>query len=259
VSSISGESHSKTQLYGVVLPFNVAMMSSDYVIVDPDMDDSESEKTRFFVVHKNPDHSLFEDAYRTTDAKTRYWERRLKSIARRAQDDSYALGDEKGKIKGVRVMLRFLRDKNAASTGDIENYLRNFGVPFNIVRIDEDSGADGPAPIIVDVEFSFAHGDFGYYPFTRRFRGAVVNGFLKKSFARWKNRGVLVLAAVPFEEPQMPRHKARRWWKEAFVARQRDFVETMFIRFSRVLFIYVLPLAVVAGLLFFIATKLGLL
>ena len=249
VNSMGSDAHHETRLYGVLIPSAVADRSPEYIIIDEDVDDSAEEKSRFFVVHKNPDHSLFEDAYRTTDAKTRYWEKRIKHIARRAQDDVHVLGDEKNKIKGVRVMLRFLRGKHAASVGDVENYLRNYGVPFNIVRVDEDSGASEPAPVVMDIEFSFADGDFGYYPFSRRFRGSVVNGALKKAFARWKNRGVLVLAAMPFEEPQLPRHKQRRWWKEAFIAQQKDFTETMFIRFSRILFIYMLPLGIAALLL----------
>lgn len=255
VNSMGSDAQHETRLYGVLLPSAVADRSPEYIILDDDVDDSAEEKSRFFVVHKNPDHSLFEDALRTTDAKTRYWERRLKGIARRARNDGHVMGSEGKEIKGVRVMLRFLRENTAASTGDVENYLRNYGIPYNVVRIEEDSGGDKPAPMVLDIEFSFAHGDFGYYPFSRRFRGSVVNGALKKSFQRWKNRGVLVLAAMPYEEPQMPRPKQRRWWKEAFVAHQRDFAETMFIRFSRILFLYVLPIALIAAMAYFLFAK----
>ena len=236
VSSMSADAQQQTKLYGVVLPFQVAMMSSEYVIVDPDMDDSETLKTRFFVAHQNPDKSLFEDAFRTTDAKTRYWETRMKNVSWQSNP----------KTGGVRVMLRFLRSETAASVGDVENYLRNYGVSFNTVRLDEDSGSKNPAAIVMDIEFSNEHGDFRWIPFSRRLRGSVVNGALKKAFQRWKNRGVLVLAAVPYDEPQLARQKPRRWWKEAFIAQQKDFVETMFIRLSRVLFKYVIPLSALA-------------
>jgi len=247
VSSMSGEANYQTKLYGVILPFQVAMMSSDYVIIDPDMDDSESLKTRFFVVHQNPDKSLFEDAYRTTDAKTRYWEKRLKNVAFQSNP----------KTGGVRVMLRFLRSDTAASVGDVEDYLRNYGVSFNVVRLDEDSGANKPASTVMDIEFSNESHDFSWHPFSRRLRGSVVNGAMKKAFQRWKNRGVLVLAAMPYDEPQLARQKPRRWWKEALVAQQKDFAETMFIRFSRILFLYVLPVSVVAGIGFLLAQMFG--
>lgn len=247
VSSMNGEAQQQTRLFGVVLPFQVAMMSSDYVIIDPDMDDSETLKTRFFVVHQNPDKSLFEDAYRTTDAKTRYWETRLRNVAWQSNP----------KTGGVRVMLRFLRSETAASLGDVEDYLRNYGVSYNVVRLDEDSGSSKPAAVLLDIEFSNENDDFNWRPFTRRLRGSVANGALKKAFQRWKNRGVLVLAAMPYDEPQLPKQKQRRWWKEALVAQQKDFAETMFIRLSRVLFKYVLPAGIILGLILLIASRLG--
>jgi hypothetical protein len=220
------DSQHTTRLYGVILPFQVAMMSSEYVIVDPDMDDSEVIKSRFFVVHQNQDKSKIEDAYRTTDAKTRYWETRLRNVAWQSN----------AKTGGVRIMLRMLRSDTAASVGDLENYLRNYGVRHNVVRIDEDSESNKPAAVLVDIEFSNTDGDFKWRPFSRRLRGSVVNGALKNAFQRWKNRGVLVLAAAPYDEPQMPQQKPRRWWFEALIAQQKDFWETMFIRFSRLLF-----------------------
>ena len=127
VSAMNGSVQATDSFYGVVLPFEVADRSSEYIIVDPNMEDSEPSKTRFMVVENNPDHTLFEDAYRTTDAKTRYWFKRLRAVA---SDDKC---DE-----GVRVMLRFRRDGAAASIGDVENYLRNFGVRHSVVRMDED-------------------------------------------------------------------------------------------------------------------------
>jgi len=69
------------KLFGMVLPYEVAMRSSDYVIVDHNYDDGAVAKTRFMVVEANPDHTLIEDAYRTTDQKTRYWYRRLSALS----------------------------------------------------------------------------------------------------------------------------------------------------------------------------------
>ncbi len=152
--------------------------------------------------------------------------------------------------QGVRMMLRFRRDSTAASLGDIEDYLRNFGVRHSIVRMDEDSEGAAPAAVLLDVEFDPK--DFSYGPismWTRRLRGSVVNGALKTAFQRWKNRGVTVLAAVPFETNQLPRHKPRRWWSEAVSAWFGEFAETMFIRLSRVLLVFVIPAALIVFLL----------
>jgi hypothetical protein len=310
------------KLFGMVLPFQVAMMSSDYVVVDHDFDDGPVEKTRFFVVDYIPDHTLVEDAYRTTDARTRYWYRRLSAVARASSSiptfllravgglgmafgltalffgvvgatnlEAAFLTDElskwltpaeartaalvgaaamgiawfflqaqAGARQGVRVMFRFRRNDTAASIGDVENFLRNHGVRHAVVRTDEDSEGHEPAPIVLDVEFEPE--DFGFNPLTvfsgRRLQNSVVNGALKKAFARWKNRGVTVIAAVPIEQTreatfakpaeyafQLPKPKARRWWSEAVSSWVADFAETMFIRVSRVL-VYLLPLAFLA-------------
>ena len=309
-SSLGAESQAGS-LFGMVLPYEVAMRSSDYLIIDHDFDDAPPAKTRFMAVENNPDHSLYEDKYRTTDARTAYWIKRLEAVA--DPDGSFGegamqfLGSLLGLVamaliifglfgfgaagaaiweipasmpwlssltagtaiflggalallswslvsvrasgeNGVRIMLRFRRDGTAASIGDIENYLRNYGVRHAVVRIDEDSEADAPASIVLDIEFD--REDFSYGPFamlTRRLRGSVVNGALKKAFQRWKNRGVTVLAAMPFDstQAQLPKHKARRWWSEAITSWTADFVETMFIRVSRLMIFYALPAAIV--------------
>lgn len=237
VSAMNGAAQN-TGLYGVILPFEVADRSSEYIIIDPNMEDSEPGKTRFMVVQSNVDHTLYDDAYRTTDAKTRYWERRTRAVA-----DAMSDADGEG---GVRVLMRFRRDGSAASIGDVENFLRNYGVRHTVVRMDEDSEGSAPAPVILDVEFTSA--DFDYNPATmmsRRLRGSVVNGAIKKAFQRWKNRGVSIMAVMPYDKPQLPRHKPRRWWNEAFSAWAQDFGETMFIRFSRILF-YLSPFFIAA-------------
>lgn len=323
-SSLGADSQN-AKLFGMVLPYEVAMRSSDYIIIDHDFDDDAPAKTRFMVVENNPDHSLFEDKYRTTDAKTSYWGRRLHAVASPhgtlgagfMQMLGYAAGAfallliifgiygvsgtstslvelpaslawmssltsmgamliggaaalaawvllsvQSAGRRGVRVIMAFRRDSSAASIGDVENFLRNFGVRHSVIRLDEDSNAGAPADIALDIEFDPA--DFSYGPFamlTRRLRGSVVNGALKKSFQRWKNRGVRVLAVMPFEtDPeraaktrtptaQLPKHKARRWWSEAFGAWAEDFTETMFIRFSRIITFYLLPAAIVMFLI----------
>ncbi|MFZ5618539.1 MAG: hypothetical protein ACOZAA_14590 [Pseudomonadota bacterium] len=306
-SSLGAEAQG-TRLFGMVLPYEVAMRSSDYVIVDHNYDDGPAAKTRFMAVEANPDHTLLEDAYRTTDQKTRYWYRRLSALSMAPASletkgvrtvgalgmaaglAMIALGvmnfmgyatpaalqsiaaslpgaapafilagaavaafgflltqTQGGAKQGVRVMLRFLRNNSAASIGDVENYLRNHGVRHAVVRTDEDSEGHEPAPVILDVEF--APEDFAFNPlmtFGRRLQNSVVNGALKKAFARWKNRGVLVIAAMPIEHGayQMPEPKKRRWWNEALGAWLADAVETwVAIRLPRILVYYLLPAA----------------
>ena len=236
VSSMTGESQQRTQLFGVVLPFTVAMMSTDYVIIDPDFDDNPVLDSRFLVVHRNPDVSRFEDAYRTTDAKTRYWRKRVYDVMDKAKNAD-RLKPKDQETKGVRIILKFNKTNDSATTADVENFLRNYGVPFNVIRLDEDSESDKPAPVALDIEFSESHGDFHRfkYPFRRNIEGSVVTGALKKSFQRWKNRGVQVLAVMPYSTSQLPRQQPR-WWGKAIIAQQKDFWETMFIRFSRLLF-----------------------
>lgn len=307
-SSLGAEAQS-TKLFGMVLPYEVAMRSSDYVIVDHNYDDAPAAKTRFMAVEANPDHTLVEDAYRTTDQKTRYWYRRLSALSKAAASFetqgvktvgaiglgvgvamilfglmglagfhgqfslpailggvsqtglalaaagagvagfSWLLTKAQGGAKqGVRVMFRFLRNNSAASTGDVENYLRNHGVRYAVVRTDEDSEGHEPAPVILDVEF--APEDFSFNPvttLTHRLQNSVANGALKKAFQRWKNRGVIVIAAMPIENNafQLPKPGKRRWWAEAFNAWAADAVETWFIRLSRIL-VYLLPVAIAA-------------
>jgi hypothetical protein len=313
-ASILGAEAQGTKLFGMVLPYEVAMRSSDYVIVDHNFDDGPVAKTRFMVVEANPDHTLVEDAYRTTDAKTRYWYRRLSALSMapasfetkgvRAVGGagllagaamvvlglmgaagyqtaamlpefaaalpraglalaaagaavaafSWLLTQAQGGAKqGVRVMFRFLRNNTAASIGDVEDFLRNHAVRHAVVRTDEDSEGHEPAPVILDVEFGPE--DFAFNPVTtigRRLQNSVANGALKKSFQRWKNRGVTIIAAMPIENDehgrpafQLPAPKPRRWWAEAVAAWAVDFGETMFIRLTRGL-LYLLPAALAA-------------
>ncbi len=279
------------------------------VIIDHYYDDGQASKTRFMVVEANPDHTLVEEAYRTTDQKTRYWYQRLSALSMAPASfetkgvktvGAIGLGVGAGMVlfglmglagyegaaslpamiaslpkaslalaaaglgvaalsailtkaqggakQGVRVMFRFLRNNSAASTADIENYLRNHGVRHAVVRTDEDSEGHEPAPIILDVEFEPK--DFAFNPVTTmglRLQNSVANGALKKAFQRWKNRGVLVVAAMPIENGayQLPEPKKRRWWAEAFNAWAADAAETWFIRLSRLL-VYALPVALAA-------------
>lgn len=299
------------KLYGVVIPREIAQ-GPEYIIIDEKFADADPAKTRFMAVEYSPDLTLFEDAYRTTDAKTRYWMRRLRDVAHdgahaarkagaemkvdpvgavlaiaglvfaaaglaglagwpgiplftgtaemTALADAAALalgvgltlvgfgrflkseGGGAHDMNGIRVLLAFQRSGTAAAIADIENFLRNFGVRHQVVRIDEDSERRTPAASVLDVEFLC---DDLFWDPSRRLRGSIVNGALKKAFARWKSRGVLVLAAMPFAQPQMPPHKRRHWLWDVPGEWIKDFGETMFIRLSRILF-YLLPIAAAA-------------
>jgi prephenate dehydratase len=316
LNSILGADSQNTPLFAMVLPYEVAMRSSDYQIIDHNFEQNEPQKTRFMVVENNPDHTLYEDRYRTTDAKTSYWTKRLATIANPTITDAIPagvmrfLGMAVGSLailllafgiyglsasvtslalpsgfgwlsslttggmiaagvaaalaafvmlssqatgsRGVRVMFLFRRDKTAASIGDVEDYLRNYGVRHTVVRVDEDSNRDAPASIVLDVEFDPSDFKYGIFAMlSRRLRGSVVNGAVKKTFQRWKNRGVTILAAMPFEpeQAQLPKHQPRRWWSEAVGDWFADATETWFIRLSRILMFYVLPAAAVAFIL----------
>ncbi len=299
------------KLYGVVVPREIAQ-GPEYFIIDEKFADADPAKTRFMAVEYSPDLTRSEDAYRTTDAKTRYWMRRLLNVAHDglhaarkagaeltftpggallalagllfagigfagisgwrgvplipgspefvAMADAAALvlgvgltligfgrflKSESGgahDMNGIRVLLAFQRAGTAAAIADVENFLRNFGVRHQVVRIDEDSERNAPAGAVLDIEFMC---DDLYWNLSRRLRGSVLNGALKKAFARWKSRGVLVLAAMPFAQPQMPPHKRRHWLWDVPSEWIKDFGETMFIRLSRILF-YLLPVAAAA-------------
>lgn len=216
MSTLTGESQ-QASLFGVVLPFQVADMSHEYLIIDPDLEDSDPAKTRFMVVQRSPDHTLVDDDYRTTDARTRYWMTRMRALLRGAEETGHT---------GVRLMLRFRRDGSAASIGDVENYLRYYGVRHAAVRIGEDSEADNPAPVVLDIEFDAR--DFRWNPF-RRMQNTVANGAIKKAFAKWKNRGALVVAAMPYVEPQLPVHKNRDVIA-TFNDWRADFIDTLLVR-----------------------------
>jgi hypothetical protein len=304
------------KLYAMVVPRSIGL-GPEYMVIDDHLSDAEPGKTRFMAVEYNPDLTLFEDAYRTTDAKTRYWMKRIRGIVAdslrgahspagevtvtptavvaslagmavaaigaagllgwrgfpllptssdiafigdlgafllgfvliaygfsRVSVPSGGLGSHaKG---GVRMLLAFQRAGQAASIGDVENFLRNFGVRHQVVRIDDDSEGHHPAAAVLDIEFMAD--DLEWNP-SRRLRGAVVNGALKKAFARWKSRGVMVLAAMPFDSPQMPAHKTRHWLWNAPIEWAKDFTETFFIRLSRILF-YLVPAALLIYFIF---------
>ena len=81
----------------------------------------------------------------------------------------------------------------------------------------------------MDIEFELAH-------FKRGSRGLfdnVVYGALERAFRKWKSRGTTVMAAVPFDCPQMPPQKPRRVFTDTPKAILQDIIETSQIELSR--------------------------
>ena len=62
-----------------------------------------------------------------------------------------------------------------------------------------------------------------------------------------------VVAAVPYDSPQLPKHARRRWFLEAPRALLADAAETWFIRLSR----WGFPLLVIAVIAYAIARYYG--
>ena len=197
------------RLYGVIMPFEVAMRNSDFVIIDDEIEDTSPEdralKTRFLVVRDLFDRTLFDDRLTLTANRTRHWMKRLRAVL----DDNARRRDEYDRpTEGVRVLMRFSRDGRAASLGRIEDLLRGFGVRFATSELAEDSGKDAQSPLLLDMEFDASH--FRGSPFGP----SPAHKVMEQCFARWKKRNARVLAAMPFSEHQLPAPARRRWWKE---------------------------------------------
>ncbi|MEO0397920.1 MAG: hypothetical protein AAF224_00695 [Pseudomonadota bacterium] len=215
VSSMSAD-NPNSKLYGVVMPFEIASRSSDFVIIDDDVEDANPDdpalKTRFFVVRNVPDVTIMDDRLALTEERAGHWTKRLKAVL----DDN--------KSNGVRVMLRFNRAGAAAATSDVEEILRSSGVRYSMVKIGEDSGKDTPAPVVLDIEFDEAHFDGSFLS------PSVVKTALKNAFARWKKRQVTVIAAMPFDEPQLAETRARRLLSDGVGGYLAGMIEAIAVR-----------------------------
>lgn len=227
-------------LFGVILPFEVALRSPEFLIVDPSIEDADAPTTRFLLCEKTYDHSLFEDRYKLTSLRVDYWMNRLNKVKsfdgknrRKGRIGEFfrlltslfrtrgggsghggglEIEDHKGvgERGGVRVLMQFERGLGAVtSIGTVEDYLRYYGVRYATVKLGEDS-ADSrkPAPTILDVEFDMR--DFAAHPK----HGSVVEGFLWKAFNLRRFSMARFLAAMPFTEHQLPEIDQRRWWNE---------------------------------------------
>ena len=210
-----------SRLRAVIMPTRLAEMNSRYVILEDNIQERADERW-MLVFQRARDETVRLDKYKTTDARTRYFYRRLKAVMA-----------EKRAPAGAGVILRFRRDGDAASIGDVESYLRNYGVRYEVLDLPVRDGHGGPPPRYLDIEFEAE--DLTYNPF-RRLRGAVANGAMKLAFSRWKSRGAQVVGAMPLDAFRMPAPTPRRWWKEGGDAAVQSFGDTMFIRFSRLLF-----------------------
>ncbi|MBI1391480.1 MAG: hypothetical protein GC152_01950 [Alphaproteobacteria bacterium] len=230
-TSIMAAENPNAKLYGVVMPFEIAYQSPDFVIIDPNIEDADpgdrAVKTRFMVVREVIDESLLDDTLGLTGNRSRYWMRRLNATL----EDAEAMGG-----KGVRVMLRFNRSKKAASIGDVEGVLRHHGIRHAVVKIVEDSGKENPGAILLDIEFEAKHFRSGL-PLVGR---SAVRDALGYAFARWRGRSTIVAAAMPFDEHQLPEAGRRTFVSDNVVEGYKSFVRDKWIR-------YRVPIAGVVG------------
>ncbi|MEO1014588.1 MAG: hypothetical protein AAFX08_05310 [Pseudomonadota bacterium] len=219
-STMSAE-NPNAKLYGVVMPFEIAYQSPDFVIIDDNIQDADKEdpsvQTRFMLVRDIVDETILDDKLGLTGNRAQYWLTRLTDVLRDAEN---ADGE------GVRVMFRFRRSKKAASVGDVENFLRHHGVRYNVVKINEDSGKDDPGSLVLDVEFERRHFNRGIPLISR----SPVREVLGAAFARWKGRSVSVIAAMPIDAHQLPESGRRRFYVDNIVSGFRTFVRDKWIR-----------------------------
>ncbi|MEM9015340.1 MAG: hypothetical protein AAGB02_09595, partial [Pseudomonadota bacterium] len=185
----------------------------------------------FLGVQRATDETALFDKYKTTDARTRYFHRRMRRVL---SDHQTIHSDGMTKdVVGLNVLLQFSRTDGAAGIGDIEARLRTYGVRYGIIEHPQREAAGGSQIVVLDIEFQAE--DFRYLPH-RRLSGAVANGVLKRAFMKWKNRNALVLGAMPIAEFRLAKTERRRWWAEGADNAVQSFQQTMFIRFSRILF-----------------------
>jgi hypothetical protein len=190
----------------------------------------------FLVLQRAKDKTVYFDKYRTTRARTRYFMQRIAALMLSAQQETAR------EPHGVNILLQFRRGHRSAGLGELESYLRNYGVRYNLFQYPERMDRADQEPALLDIEFSTE--DFAYNP-RRRLFGSVAKGALRLAFTRWKERSALVMGAMPIEEFRLPAPGARRWWREGARAAVNAFGETMFIRFSRLF-----AAAVFVGLLY---------
>lgn len=245
LSSMSAQAQTQP-LFGVILPFEVASRSPEFLIVDPSIEDADAPTTRFLLCEKTYDHSLFEDRYKLTSLRVAYWMDRLAKVksfdAKNRREGRIGeffrvmtslfrtrgggsghgggleIEDHKGAGErgGVRLLVQFERGLEAVtSIGAVEDYLRYYGVRYATVKLGEDSegsGARRASPTILDVEFDMR--DFAPHPKN----GSVIEGFLWKAFNLRRFSMVRFLAVMPFTEHQLPEIDQRRWWSEGVEA-----------------------------------------
>lgn len=234
------ETH-RNPLSAAIVPDDIVLDRTRFSILHDNAAEGAAGAYYFLAVRRARDDTAYFDKYRTTDARTRYFCRRMKSVLQNAGASMMGQNED---VIGVNVLLQLGR--TGAGIGELESYLQNYGVRYHALQHLERDGKNAPAPILLDVEFAAA--DFTYDP-RRRLRGAVANGALKLAFARWKKRQTLVQGAMPISTFRLPTIEPRRWWREGAVAALRSFAATGFIRFSRLLFFVVLAAAVLSAAL----------
>jgi hypothetical protein len=87
--------------------------NSRYAVLRSNIDENPEQRW-MLVMQRANDETVRLDKYKTTDARTRYFYRRMQRIRK---------GEKSA--NGIGVILRFKRDGVAATTADIESYLRS--------------------------------------------------------------------------------------------------------------------------------------
>lgn len=215
ISSIASASQQTRPLYAIVLPFELASRSPEFTIIDDNIEDGAPPKKRFLVCQKVYDLSLFEEVFRLTSVRVAYWMKRFGALVHDAKD----LSPETG---GVRILLQFVRQGPVSAFGDVESFLRRFGIRYATFQMGDGAvdspqpkrpGASiAPPPVVFDIELDIDHFhekfDDGMY--TR----SVVEGLLFRAFNRKRYQMARFLAAFPYETRQLLPQQRVRWWYE---------------------------------------------
>lgn len=205
MSSVATAEPQTSQLYGVILPFEIANMSHDYIIVDPDMDDSDPKPTSFIAVKSYSSKTLVESMTGSSGARANAWMKEFKKI--REDNDRVFDGQHDRETEGLRVLLKIDAAGAAECLGDLAVYLQKNKVRHSIIMNGDDTGAHRKAAHFVDIEFTNENFESQGVLF---WQSSVARVAMEKAFSNhWKARGVQVLGAMPIAEFQHPEIKAR--------------------------------------------------
>lgn len=251
VASLMSARAQTQPLFGVILPYEVAYRSPEFIIVDPAFDDSSTQKTRYLLCEKNYDHTLFEDRYKFAQQRVPVWKKRLFSTglkfgglrtalanpilygrlalefvllqSRDKSGDAHNLDDvfdsqddhhdASLEKPSVRVLIQIDHGrKGVESIGRLEKFLRYFGVRYATVRMVDDSTDLGPRRGPSPLILDIEFDRRDFLPHPQI--GSVVEGFLWETFNISRFGMPRFLAVMPARDHQLADVAQRRWWNE---------------------------------------------